>query len=185
MTKTSPVRTPPAPGVGDVSPAPRQIGDSRRQRAAQRREDLRRVEQAITRISRIGSGKDAAMLRSRRSGAKFSRPGIAIIATLARCGELRVGDIARQTDLETPLISRELNRLVADGFALRRADVADGRVALVSLSEQGVAAFRAYREATDDIIAETFTDWSSQELHELATTLEHVVRDFSHPGGAT
>ncbi len=105
------------------------------------------------------------------------------MATLARYGELRVGDIARHTDLETPLISRELNRLVADGFAVRRGDVADGRVALVSLSEQGAEAFRAYRSATDDIIAETFIEWGSHELHELAGTLERVLRDFARPPG--
>ncbi len=103
------------------------------------------------------------------------------MATLARYGELRVGDIARHTDLETSLISRELNRLVADDFAKRRGDAADGRVALVSISERGAEAFRAYRVATDDIIAETFTGWSSHELHELAATLERVLGDFVRP----
>ena len=121
------------------------------------------------------------MLRSRRSGVQVSRPGIAIMATLARYGELRVGDIARHTDLETSLISRELNRLVADDFAQRRGDAADGRVALVRLSRRGAEAFRSYRVATDDIIAETFMGWSSHELHELAATLERVLGDFVRP----
>ncbi len=103
------------------------------------------------------------------------------MATLARYGELRVSDIARHTDLEMPLISRELNRLVAEGFALRRRDAADGRVALVNLSKPGEDAFRSYRKATDDIIADTFAGWGSQELHELAAALEQVLSDFARP----
>ncbi len=152
--------------------------------ATRRKEDLRRVEQALTRIARIGTGKDAAMVRALRSGVTVSRPGIAIMATLARNGELRVGDIARQTDLETPLVSRELNRLEAEGYALRKGDSADGRVAWVRLSERGRAAYRAYRKATDDIVAETFESWRSEELHRLAGTLERVLGDFARPPGA-
>jgi DNA-binding MarR family transcriptional regulator len=144
---------------------------------------LRRIEQAITGIGRIGGGKDAATVRAARSGVSVSRPGIAIMATLAHNGELRVGEIARLTHLESPLVSRELNRLVDDGYAIRKADPTDGRVACVSLSERGLAAYRAYRQATDDIIAETFGEWRSDELHHLAGLLERVLSDFARPPG--
>jgi len=151
---------------------------------AGRNEDLRRIEQAITRIGRIGGGKDAATVRAARSGVSVSRPGIAIMATLAHNAELRVGEIARLTRLESPLVSRELNRLVDEGYAVRRADPADGRVAWVSLSENGLDAYQAYRRATDDIIAETFGAWHSDELHHLAGLLERVLADFARPPSA-
>jgi DNA-binding MarR family transcriptional regulator len=149
-----------------------------------RTSDLRRIEQAITRIGRIGGGKDAATVRAARSGVSVSRPGIAMMATLAHNGELRVGEIARLTRFESPLVSRELNRLVDEGFAVRRADPADGRVAWVSLSERGLSAYQAYRKATDDIIAETFGEWDSGELHDLAAQLERVLADFARPPSA-
>jgi len=146
--------------------------------------DLRRVEQAITGISRIGSGKASARLRSERSGVRVSRPGVAILAALAHRGELRVNDLARQTGLEVPLVSREVNRLAAEGRVLRRSDDSDGRAALVSLTEQGRADFGDYRRATDEIIGETFAAWEPDELHRLAATLERVLADFSRrPGG--
>jgi DNA-binding MarR family transcriptional regulator len=103
------------------------------------------------------------------------------MAVLARNGELRVGEIAKFAHLETPLVSRELNRLVADGYAIRQPDAHDGRVARVSLSERGLAAYQSYRSATDDIIAETFFSWRSDELHSLARTLERVLHDFARP----
>jgi DNA-binding MarR family transcriptional regulator len=85
------------------------------------------------------------------------------------------------THFESPLVSRELNRLVDEGYALRRADPTDGRVAWVNLSEKGLAAYQAYRKATDDIIAETFGEWNSHELHDLAGKLERVLADFARP----
>ena len=148
---------------------------------ARRREDLRRIEQTITRIGQIGGGKDAAKVREKRSGVTVSRPGIAIMAVLARNGELRVGEIARYSHLETPLVSRELNRLVDAGYAKRQPDADDGRVARVSLSEQGLSAYQRYRSATDDIIAETFSTWQSDELRDLAGALERVLADFARP----
>ena len=78
-------------------------------------------------------------------------------------------------------MSRELNRLVDDGYATRQPDADDGRVARVSLSEQGLAAYQRYRSATDDIIAETFSAWQSDELRDLAGALERVLGDFARP----
>jgi DNA-binding MarR family transcriptional regulator len=78
-------------------------------------------------------------------------------------------------------VSRELNRLVSEGYALRQPDADDGRVAHVILSERGLAAYKSYRQATDEIIAETFSEWRSDELRVLANTLERVLSDFARP----
>jgi len=107
------------------------------------------------------------------------------MAALAHHGELRVGEIARFAHLETPLVSRELNRLVDDGYAVRRSDADDGRVARVTLSEQGFSAYQRYRRATDEIIAETFASWRADELHHLAGSLERVLSDFARPPGGS
>jgi DNA-binding MarR family transcriptional regulator len=151
---------------------------------ARRRDDLRRVEQAITRMGRIGNGREAARIRAERSGVRISRPGIAILAAVNARGPLRVTDIARQTGLEPPLVSREIRRLVEDGYVARRADSSDGRAAIATLTREGTAAFGAYRSATDDIVTETFSGWTSAELRELASSLERVVDDFARAPGA-
>lgn len=145
---------------------------------ARRSDDLRRVEQAITRLGRIGNGRDAARIRAERSGVRISRPGIAILAVVNARGPLRLTEIAHLTELEPPLVSREIARLVVEGYVTRRADRTDGRAAIVALTPQGTAAFRAYRSATDEIVTGTFARWGSDELHELAVTLERVVDDF-------
>lgn len=146
-----------------------------------RHRDIRRVEQAITRIGRIANGREAARVRAERSGVRISRPGLAILSALDGKGPLRPTELAGLTRLELTLVSRELRRLVAEAYVVSRSDDTDGRAALATLTDTGTAALRAYRAATDEIVDETFAGWSAGELHELATTLERVVEDFARP----
>jgi len=146
-----------------------------------RRDDLRRVEQALTRISRISMGREAARIRAARSGVHLSRPSIAILSTLRLSGPVRMNELSARTDREPPLISREVRDLLAAGMVRRRSDPTDGRAGIVELTTKGRRASEAYRAATDEIIAESFSKWSAAELRQLAEQLERVVADFSRP----
>ncbi len=137
------------------------------------------MEQALTRISRISTGRVAARYRSERSGVMLSRPAITILSTLRSSGPVRLSLLARLTDLEAPLISREIRELVEAGYVRRSADPTDGRAGIVDLTAKGRRAYQAYRDATDAIITETFARWSGPDLHELRLLLERVVDDFA------
>ncbi len=97
------------------------------------------MEQALTRIARISSGRVAARHRSERSGVLLSRPAISILSTLRGSGPVRLSLLARLTDLEAPLISREIRDLVDEGYVRRSADPTDGRAGIVELTAEGPA----------------------------------------------
>jgi DNA-binding MarR family transcriptional regulator len=150
-----------------------------------RAEDLRRIEHAIVRIVRIGSGREAARIRSDRAGVHLSRPAIAILASLHATGPVRLSALARRTDLEAPLISREVRDLAAGGYVRRSPDPTDGRAGIVELTAKGRRTYDTFRTATDEIIAESFGDWSAADLRTLAGLLERVVADTTRrPVGA-
>lgn len=146
-----------------------------------RLEDLRRVEEAITRIGRISTGREAARIRAERAGLTLSRPAISILSSLRKAGPVRLSSLARLTDLEAPLISREIRELVAAGYVDRDPDPTDGRAGIVALTAEGDAAYQAYRTATDAIVAETFAEWSAGDLRTLRALLERVATDFARP----
>jgi len=146
-----------------------------------RRDDLDRVEQALTRIARVSLGRAAARNRSDRSGVHLSRPAVSILACLRTAGPLRLSDLARAADLEAPLISREIRALVEGGYVRRSADPTDGRAGIVDLTPSGRRASEAYRAATDEIVAETFARWSTTDLRALAGHLERVAEDCGAP----
>ena len=104
-----------------------------------RLDDLQRVEKAIVRIARIGGGRDAARNRAERSGVFLSRPAISLISALHASGPVRLSRLSDLTDLEAPLVSREIARLCADGYVKRAADPTDGRATIVDPHRQGPA----------------------------------------------
>jgi DNA-binding MarR family transcriptional regulator len=144
-----------------------------------RLDDLQRVEKAIVRIARIGGGRAAARIRAERSGVFLSRPAISIISALHASGPVRLSHLADLTDLEAPLVSREIARLCGDGYVKRAADPTDGRATIVTLAPKGQRAYLAYRKATDEIVIEAFATWKAGELRTLADYLERVVADAS------
>ena len=146
-----------------------------------RRDDLRRVDQALTRIARMAMGREGARLRSERSGVYLSQPAVTILAALRSAGAVRLSELARLTGLEAALVSREVGELAASGHVRRKADPSDGRAGIVALTPKGRRASEAYRSAADEIIAEVLSSWSAADLHDLATHLEPVVRDFAGP----
>jgi len=146
-----------------------------------RRDDLRRVDQALARIARMATGREGARLRAERSGVFLSQPAVTILATLRSAGAVRLSELARLTGLEAPLVSREVGELAASGHVRRKADPSDGRAGIVALTPKGRRASEAYRSAADEIIAEMLSSWSAADLHDLATHLERVVRDFAGP----
>jgi DNA-binding MarR family transcriptional regulator len=144
-----------------------------------RLDDLQRVEKAIVKIARIGGGRDAARNRAERSGVFLSRPAISIISSLHGSGPVRLSRLSDLTDLEAPLISREVARLADEGYVKRAGDPTDGRASIVQLTAKGRRAYTGYRTATDDIVIEAFAGWKAGELRTLADYLERVVTDVS------
>jgi DNA-binding MarR family transcriptional regulator len=149
-----------------------------------RRDDLREIDRALHRITRIGRGRTAAALRASRSGVDLSRTGVSIHAALVQRGPLRPTAIAEHADAEPAIVTRELRVLTAQGFLRSEPDPSDGRARIVEITDEGRTAIGRYREAIDEIIAETFAGWSGRELTDLRRVLERVAKDFARPTDA-
>jgi DNA-binding MarR family transcriptional regulator len=107
----------------------------------------------------------------------LSRPAISILGTLQSSGPVRLSSLARLTGLEAPLISREIKELSDEGYVVRASDPTDGRAGIVELSSKGYDAWKRFRHAADGINAETFADWSAEDLRMLRVLLERAARD--------
>jgi DNA-binding MarR family transcriptional regulator len=144
-----------------------------------RLDDLQRVEKAIVRIARIGASREAARNRAERSGVHLSRPAVSIISALHASGPVRLSHLSDLTNLEAPLVSREIARLTDGGYVKRAGDPTDGRATIVELTAKGRKTYSAYRDATDKIVVEAFAGWKAGEIRTLADYLERVVADVT------
>ena len=135
-----------------------------------RLDDLQRVEKAIVRIAGIGGGREAARDRAERSGVHCRGRRIEIISALHASGPVRLSRFSDLTDLEAPLVSREIARLCEGRYVKRASDPTDGRASIVDLTPKGGKAYTAYRQATDDIVVEAFAGWKAPSCARSPTT---------------
>jgi DNA-binding MarR family transcriptional regulator len=146
-----------------------------------RRTELREIDRSLNRITRIARGRVAARLRSERSGVELSRAGASILSALVTRGALRIGALAELADTEPAIATREMRVLTAQGYVASRPDPTDGRARIVEVTADGKAAYQRYRDAIDEIIADSFASWSTTDLTTLRQLLARVAEDFAHP----
>nr|WP_253848098.1 MarR family transcriptional regulator [Actinosynnema pretiosum] len=84
----------------------------------------------------------------RRTGSPGLGPGaISALATLARCGPMRLGDLANKEGVAPPTLSRIVATLVEAGYVRREPDPQDGRAWLASPTDEGVTMVSGVRSA--------------------------------------
>jgi DNA-binding MarR family transcriptional regulator len=140
-----------------------------------RTDDLHALDVALTRIGRVANSRKARELRAARSGVDLPPTALATLAAVYRHGPARLGTIADHVDLEPSRVSREVARLVADGFVEQRPDPHDRRAVSLRTTRRGRATFERYRAAADAVLAEAMADWSDADLHRLTRLVTRLA----------
>ena len=134
-----------------------------------------------TAIGQALFGLAAAAIRSGprdSSGPRdISLTSASTLATLDRTGPRRITDLAAAEGVAQPSMTVLVTALERSGLVERRADPADGRVALVVLTAFGSDYLRARRQAGAAAFAELIDELPPAEAGALAaavTALEHL-----------
>ena len=105
------------------------------------------------------------------SSAGLTPSQLAILATLAQTGELRVGELATRERIGAPAATRLVASLEDLGLLVRRADRADGRSSRVALSAAGRRRLdRVLRERTA-LLAERLRRLPAEDSRRLGRAL--------------
>ncbi|MFI9815259.1 MarR family winged helix-turn-helix transcriptional regulator [Saccharothrix variisporea] len=103
------------------------------------------VEDATARLY-LAIGRLSRLLR--RTGSPGLGPGaVSALATLARCGPMRLGDLAAKEGVAPPTLSRIVAALVEAGYVKRDPDPQDGRAWLATPTPEGVTMVSGVRSA--------------------------------------
>ncbi|WP_447005365.1 MarR family winged helix-turn-helix transcriptional regulator [Saccharothrix isguenensis] len=103
------------------------------------------VEDATARLY-LAIGRLSRLLR--RTGSPGLGPGaVSALATLARCGPMRLGDLAAKEGVAPPTLSRIVAALVESGYVRREPDPQDGRAWLATPTPEGVTMVSGVRSA--------------------------------------
>ncbi|WP_245582308.1 MarR family winged helix-turn-helix transcriptional regulator [Nocardioides halotolerans] len=112
----------------------------------------------------------------RRVPREVSLTAISTLATLERTGPRRITELAVVQGVSQPSMTSLVTTLERAGHVERRSDPADGRVALVCVTDSGRATLRERRRAGAQSVAELLDGLSAQEATGLLAALPLLER---------
>lgn len=128
------------------------------------------LERSFTQVARIFLRLDIPQ-DALPSGISIGRTGYWLLVRVSDVGPIRLSDLAESVELDLSTISRQIRDLVAAGLIARTPDPADGRAALLSLTEQGMAVLEAVSESRRRVLALAIAEWTDEERNALASGL--------------
>jgi DNA-binding MarR family transcriptional regulator len=119
----------------------------------------------------------ARRLRLERTAASLTAVELSVLGHLHRRGPLTPGDLAAAERVQPQSLTRTLASLEANGLTVRVAHPADGRRALLAVTEAGLAALQAEMEQRDTWLADAMAaQLTSAEIGLLRLAAELMER---------
>jgi DNA-binding MarR family transcriptional regulator len=101
-----------------------------------------------------------------------------VLGVLLRHGESSVGQLASHERVQPPSMTRTVNFLVEEGYAVRRPSETDGRSTLLANSDKGREVLLADRRRRDAWLARQLKDLTADErdlLRQVAPLIERLA----------
>lgn len=134
--------------------------------------------------TRIAGALGALLLRGNRARL-YDRlvagvPGVdettyPVLSGVARLGPVTTTRLAEQIGLDRSVTTRHAGRLRGAGLLARTGDPADGRAALLTLTDAGRAAVATMRSTLTDALTEAMADWRPEDAEALAEHLQRLL----------
>jgi DNA-binding MarR family transcriptional regulator len=147
--------------------------------------DMPTVEMASRNDAGLASELRLGVMRLRRRLAGERHPdnplsmgAMAVLGCLFRKGDLTVGELAGHERVQPPSMTRAVKALEAGGYVVRRSDQTDGRLVVVSLTDQGRTTLLADRARRDAWLARRLKDLTPDErdlLRRAAPLLDRIA----------
>src|SRR5580658_44376 len=115
----------------------------------------------------------------RQQPREISLTSASTLATVERTGPRRITDLAASEGVTQPSMTALVTALERSGMVERRSDPSDRRVALVTLTPDGLSYIRGLRKAGVEDFAELISELPVDEADALAealTALTHLQR---------
>ncbi len=134
-----------------------------------------RIEAAIVALLRRANDPRGFQRIHQMAGIDIERAGAVMLARIEELQPARLSDLADAAGVEVSTASRQVARLVEQGYAQRTADPADARAALHELTDKGIEARRKLRTTGIAFFERALSDFTADEQAALAELLTRFV----------
>lgn len=133
-------------------------------------------QHAVAERLAIVVGRFNRRIRSATGG--LSQGLLSALATIARCGPIRLADLATIETVSAPSVTRMVAELERRGLVTRTADPLDGRAWLIGMTNDGLDAITEARNARTEATSELLDVLGNEGLRSVEaalTALESMV----------
>jgi DNA-binding MarR family transcriptional regulator len=142
-------------------------------------DSVTRTDAGLASQLRVSVMRLARRLRNERDpDNQLGLGAISVLGVLLRHGESTIGQLAARERVQPPSMTRTVNCLVDDGYAVRRPSETDGRSTLVEISEKGRQMLLADRRRRDAWLNRQLKDLTPEErdlLRQVAPLIERLA----------
>lgn len=128
---------------------------------------------------RLAIGAFKRRIREASAEGELSIPQVTALSRLDRLGPMTTAGLARREQISPQAMGATIASLEKLGLVARSADAADGRLSILSLTPEGLAAVRSGRNAVVDrivaVLDESFTDEETRALATAAPLIERLA----------
>jgi len=136
------------------------------------------IERALNRITYLISRSRQHDRLMTLAGVPLDRAAVALLRQIADSEPLRPGELANRLAVEASHVTRQVQQLQKTGYVTRVPDPDDRRAQRIELTEAGRTAVRRVREAGARGMQMALSEWSPEDLRQLATLFHRMVDDF-------
>ena len=136
---------------------------------------------ALERMGRLIREMSQVVAREHTS----TRATMAIARLLDSVGEVGVGEVAEALRVDMSVASRQVSDLVTAGLVERTVANGDRRVRQLRLTAAGRVLAEDLHVVMHRVADETFADWSPEDLHDAAATLDRLVTSLAGSVGCS
>lgn len=136
---------------------------------------IARIEAALVTLVRRANDPRGNREINRAAGVDIERAGAVMLARVEELEPARLSDLAEAAGVDTSTASRQVARLVDDGYVERGADPDDRRASAHRLTPAGREVRQRLRAARREWFEAVLDDFDRAERMQLATFLERFV----------
>jgi len=128
---------------------------------------------------RVAIGAVKRRIREASAEGELSVPQLTALSRLARLGPMTTAELARREQISPQAMGATIASLETLGLVARSADAADGRLSILGLTPEGLAAVRSGRNAVVDrivaVLDRSFTEEETEILAAAAPLIERLA----------
>lgn len=137
--------------------------------------DVGDIEKAVTAIVTWATGNDVQQATMHRIKCTLPHGSVWLLARLAKCGPVRLSDLASALRVDNSTLSPQAHRLEREGLIVRQPDPRDGRAALLRVAPAGRKLLTRLHNARRALFAELLVGWSDADRADAAATLARLA----------